>query len=296
MKIMKMVEVLKLSNFTFFLDSGAHSLYTKNVNKSKTNKSFAFYESDIFWNYVDDYIAFVKKNKEYLDVYVNVDVIFNPKLTWKVQKYLEAKGLSPLPVFHPGEDIRWLKKYMDSYDYIGIGGLGQEWHKTQYHDFADRAFCLLCDEKGFPKWKTHGFAMTSFDLIYRYPWYSVDSTTWIMKAAMGSFIMPQFRNGIWDYSIPPIDIRCSVRKCTNLHYSHLSGKRKQIVDSYLARYSMKMGQSVYNEVTKEETVIEKGVCNDYNQRLFLNIIYFKELEKTRTYPQPFYYKQKGELF
>ena len=115
-----------------FLDSGAHSLYTKEVMKKEHVEGYSFYESKEFWDYVDNYAQFVRENKSFLSVYVNVDVIFNPELTWKVQKYLETNHeLSPLPVIHYGADLKWVKRYMDDYEYIRFGGLGQEVTKQE---------------------------------------------------------------------------------------------------------------------------------------------------------------------
>lgn len=157
------------------IDSGAHSLYNKYTRGKE--RSFDFYESDEFWKFVDGYASFIKEHKDEISLYVSVDVIFNAPLSWKVQKYLEdTHKLNPLPVFHVGEDFKWLKKYIDNYDYIGLGGLGQTTSKTMWiKGMGDPAFSMICDDKGYPRVKTHGFAMTSPELIIDYPWASVDS-------------------------------------------------------------------------------------------------------------------------
>jgi len=158
-------------NIKVFLDSGAHSLYTKEVMRK--DDTYDWYESDAFWEFVDKYAAFIKENEKMIDVYVNVDVIFNPELTWKVQKYMEdVHKLKPLPVFHSGEDFKWLKKYIEGYEYIGMSGLGQRAKKAQWiKNVGDPAFRIVCDEKGYPRVKVHGFAMTSPDLMTEYPYY-----------------------------------------------------------------------------------------------------------------------------
>ncbi len=290
---------MKESKFNFFLDSGAHSLYNKYVRTTEGTRethNFKFYESDKFWNYVDNYANFIKKHIDSIDIYVNVDVIFNPELTWKVQKYLEDQhSLNPLPVFHFGEDIKWLKKYMDEYDYIGVGGLGQEVTKEKYYHFGDEVFSLVCGTSDkLPKVKIHGFAMTSLDLMKRYPWYSVDSTTWIMQAVMGSFMMPWWRNNKWDYSSTPVRIRCSIRSYVNNHYAHLSSLKKKIIDRYLNLYGMKMGKSKIDREGNEE-IIERGACNTYYDRMRLNIFYLKELMNRLSYPRPFKKSRKRGL-
>lgn len=160
-----------MNKISLFLDSGAHSLYTKELIKKQHSESYSFYESDDFIKYVDEYAAFIKKYKRYIDVYVNVDVIFNPEKSYDIQRYLEDKhDLKPLPVVHFGSDLKWVEFYIDrGYDYIGLGGLGQEVTRNQYINWADRVFELICDTpKRLPKVKTHGFAMTSLKLMLRY--------------------------------------------------------------------------------------------------------------------------------
>jgi hypothetical protein len=60
---------------------------------------FSIYDTDMFWQYVDEYAAFIKEYRDGIDFFANVDVIQDPKRTWKVQKYLENEhGLDPVPV------------------------------------------------------------------------------------------------------------------------------------------------------------------------------------------------------
>lgn len=189
----------------FFLDSGAHSLYNQyvghngsitedmkahmdamspmerfairrsipNVFRSKKTNSYAYYETPEFWNYVDTYCQFVIDYKHAIDYYATVDVLFHPKKSWQVLKYIENEwGLNPVPVIHFNTDIKWVEKHLNAgYTYIGIGGLGQEITKANYYAWADPVFKMLCDKDGMPIVKTHGFAMTAHQLLVRYPWY-----------------------------------------------------------------------------------------------------------------------------
>lgn len=300
---------------SLFLDSGAHSLYTKKVINQGHQLGYNFFESDEFWQYVNDYAAFVKENIDVLSVYVNVDVIFNPELTWKVQKFLEDQhGLRPLPVVHHGTDLKWLKRYMDNYEYIGIGGLGQEVTKQIYFDWADKVFDLLCDYPDrLPRWKTHGFAMTALSLMLRYPWYSVDSTTWVLVGRMGGIHVPKLRQGQYDYLIDPFKVSVSDRSPNNRevgkHFRTYSPAEQQVIQQYLDHKGYKIGHSEFrlehktyklqdgerwfgpagaDDYREVELVIEPGLANDYMQRDELNIIYFLDLEKALPeWPWPF---------
>ena len=170
---------------TLFIDSGAHGLYNEFVIKKKIKRDakenkYAWYGTTEFWDYVDTYAKFIKENKTAIDIFANVDVIFNPEMTWEVQLYMEKKyKIIPLPTIHFGTDLIWLEKYLKrGYEYIALGGLGQEAQQNDYIKWADKAYHLICDPvTHLPKVKVHGFAMTSHRLMSRYPWYSVDSTS-----------------------------------------------------------------------------------------------------------------------
>jgi hypothetical protein len=296
----------KLKSMKMFLDSGAHSLFKEHVGTSNL-RDYSFFESDKFWQFVDEYALFIKANEQLIDVYVSLDVIFNPELSWKVQKYLERKHkLKPLPVFHAGEDFKWLKKYIDNYDYVGIGGLGQSVTKVQWiFNVGDPAFTLICDTKNhMPRVKTHGFAMTSPDLILTYPFFSVDSTSWMQFGKYGLLIVPKKINNKFDYRKSPTIVLVSQRKGQQAKAEHFNSMPKQEqkhIIEYIESNGYKLGKSELEKVpfdkskvafpvstheySEKETIIEEGVCNNGNMRDMLNLQYYLNLEKhSRPYP------------
>jgi hypothetical protein len=50
----------------------------------------------------------------------------------------------------------------------------------------------LVDGSGRPRLKVHGFGITAIPIMERYPWHSVDSSSWIQSAAFGGIITPQW--------------------------------------------------------------------------------------------------------
>lgn len=264
-----------------FLDSGAHTLYTEEVLKkgmqlafasSARTGGFSYYETDAFWEYVDRYGAFIKQYGSGLDMAVTVDVIFNPELSWKVQKYLEANyGVVPMPVFHWGTDLKWLKRYIkDGHQYIGIGGLGQEVTVAKYTDWADRVFAYL--QGSATSISTHGFAMTSFYLLSRYPWTSVDSTSWTVLAGYGKILVPHKRQKVFSFTDFPYIIIVSdnegeKRTKGGLDYNRLRGTEKRIVEEWFETVGLVPGD--------DNTV---GVKNSHQQRCIANLRFFIALE------------------
>lgn len=279
------------------IDSGAHSLYHKNVHNG--SHDFSYYETKEFWDYVDAYAACIKENEHLVDTYVSVDVIYNPELSWKVLKYLEeTHDLHPLPVFHPGEPFSWLQKYCDNYEYFGIGGLGQTTTKSRWKAVVgDPAWEMICDSKGMPRNKVHGFAMTSPDLIIEFPYFSVDSTSWMQFGKYGLIIVPKFKGGKYIYEESPHIISVSARKKKKTeaeHFEHLPKLEQHHILQYLEMKGIPMGKSILEEeefdftkaempiskksVSSTERIIEVGICNNNDLRDQINLDYYLDLE------------------
>jgi hypothetical protein len=248
-----------------FLDSGAYSASTKGL------------EIDIY-----KYIDFIKKNKDQIYIYCNLDVIGNAEASWKNQEIMEAEGLSPLPVFHAGTDISYLERCLDNYHYFCLGAIAKM--DTEARTTAlDRYWKIICNNSTkAPCHKVHGFGLTSFDLMARYPWASVDSTSWIQYSAFGSILVPQFKNGDYDYSLPPWRVFVSVdspyQKESGKHFSTFSEMEQEAIRHYVEKEKFGWGE---HEVENARLVklIKKGIANFYRQREKLNITYYQNLVK-----------------
>jgi len=257
---------------SLFLDSGAHSLYVK-LGMVKTlsgqklslmkglgstgKDNYAYAKTKEFRDYLDAYIKFVHENKDYLTTYVNLDVIGNADLTWENQKIMESHGLKPIPVYHFGENFKWLKMYVDKYDYVGIGGLGQGISKNDFIGMGDRVFSFICDtSNNLPRVKVHGFAMTSLDLMLRYPWYSVDSTSWVLTSRFGSVYVPRFKDGKYVYDKNTWKVSVSNRSPGmkdegGAHFSTFSPNEQKIIMNYFTLKGFKVGKSEVQKVDKD---------------------------------------------
>jgi hypothetical protein len=169
---------------SIMLDSGAYSAWKRGTEVNLRN-----------------YIAFISDNLDLWEFYVALDCIpgnWGTSLTpAKVEaaaaqssqnygKMLQA-GLKPIPVYHLGEDIKWLKRMVDSgADYIGLGGLvGKATDKARH--WLDAAFNYL---SGFPKVRVHGFGISNTVRMREYPWYSIDSSSFMRQAAYGFIRLP----------------------------------------------------------------------------------------------------------
>ena len=247
-----------------FMDSGAFSVFSSGS------------VIDIY-----QYIDFIKEHKEVITVYANLDVIGDAEATWRNQEIMEKHGLSPLPIYHLGDDSKYLDRCLD-YDYMGVGGLaGRKASHTQRRFFLDRCFNKLCDPDGMPKIRVHGFGMTFVVLMRRYPWYSVDSKSWLDYSTYGHVIYPPEKNGDWCYSVNFNCARVSVRPYPTNKFSMVSNLNqpgKKLFDRYISEKGFVIGKSVMEG--GEEVIIEPGLCNDHKLRNQLNAIYFVDFIKT----------------
>jgi hypothetical protein len=170
----KDVDQMRADGAQVFLDSGAFSAHTLGVQMD-----------------INAYCDYIKRNEDILRkedgiVMASVlDGIGDPLQTYRNQLYMESQGAKPLPCFHFGEDIRYLEYYVANYDYITIGGLVRKTAEAQ-RVWLDRIWSTMLDGSGRPKLKVHAFGMTAPWLMERYPWFSVDSSSWIQAAAFGS--------------------------------------------------------------------------------------------------------------
>lgn len=164
-----------------FLDSGAFSAYTQGV------------EIDL-----PGYVDYIKRNSDIVHNEDGVtcasvlDGIGDPLKTWQNQQHMEHLGVRPLPCFHYGEDERYLQWYIENYPYITLGGMVPI-SKPQLYHWLDRIWDeYLVDSTGHAKIKVHGFGLTTIDLMMRYPWYSVDSSSAIQIGNMGNILIPGY--------------------------------------------------------------------------------------------------------
>lgn len=104
--------------------------------------------------------------------YAGLDVIGNAKRSKENIDYMVSKGLKPIPTFHLGSTIDDLDELIDNYSHIALGGLvfsaGVESH-------CDAVWAHILKRR--PTMRVHGFGVTDISLMSRYPWYSVDSSS-----------------------------------------------------------------------------------------------------------------------
>lgn len=155
-----------------FIDSGAFSADNSGVEIN-----------------IDEYCEFLIKLSP--NMYAGLDVIGNAEESKKNNIYMKERyGLKPIPTFHMKEHERYLYEMISSYDYIALGGMVKS---GNIEVWLDGVWNIIMKEN--PLLKVHGFAMTDPINMLRYPWYSVDSSSWTWAFRYGLVYL--FNNGKW---------------------------------------------------------------------------------------------------
>ena len=224
----------RMNKVSLFLDSGAYSAFTKGISID-----------------IQEYIKFIKENIEYLTIYANLDCIGDAEASLKNQKIMEEAGLHPIPCYHMNEEEKYLRYYLDNYEYIALGGMVGA-SKKDLGPWLDWCWDKICTAPSYlPTHKVHAFGMTSHDLMVRYPWYSVDSTSWVMTGRFGAVYVPKKKSGRYDYLQNPMKINISNRSPKNeeegQHYSTLSLMEQKEIFEYFKFKGFDIGESIFHE-------------------------------------------------
>lgn len=244
-----------------FIDSGAFSAHTRGA------------EVD-----VDAYIEYLNSIDNELHIFAQVDKIPGvfrqpktkeqraeaPEISWKNYLYMRTKLKSPkklLPIFHQGEDYKWLENMLEWTDengehipYIGISPANDVVVKEKER-FIAKCFKIIKASSN-PNVCTHAFGMTSLHILERYPFTSADSTSWIMNGANGS-IMTKYGS---------VTIS-SGRLNAPDHILKMPKEAQKEIQRYVESHGYTM----------------TGLADDYKQRILFNIQFLLEWSRNYQY-------------
>lgn len=231
-------------------------------------------------------------------------MIPDPELSWRNQQYLESKGIKPVPVVHLKTPMKWVKHYMSrGYDLLGLGGLvasGGFGSQRGIYQWLDEVFNLICHtSKGTPCIKTHGFGLMG-PVTYRYPFYSVDSTAWVMKGSFGWVLIPKKRKGRFVFGEDPPHRRSDMPYSVAVtdpslmpegtvpgrmddHFLSLGKNERKLVMEWLD-----LIQIPYGKVNVKGEIVEEGVSTNRRLRILAGLRFYEEmLKRYKDYPWPF---------
>ncbi len=270
----QMVREIRSDKNKIFLDSGAFSMFTQGVDVN-----------------LEAYAKFIHEQQDIIEYASNLDAIGrgNEQLSYDRQKQLEAMNVDIKPVHHVRDADHWLERYMaEGYDYIFLGGMVPE-NTPTLMNWLDHVWTkYLTNDDGTPKIKVHGFGLTTLALMFRYPWYSVDSTSWVMTSRFGAIYldMPQPDGTVKDYKLDFSDQSPKEHELKSWHFSRLTPPEMKAVLERLEQLEAERVKSPHEADYEKEAGYKMGyypeaLARSYGWRDFANIEYFRRAMNRR---------------
>lgn len=172
------------NEWDFLLDSGAYTFMTQQ------KKGIV---EEIDWNdYVEKYADFINQNNVKYFFELDIDSLIGIKKVEILRTKLESlTNKKSIPVWHKSRGKDYWFKMIDEYDYVAVGGLidkgisGYEEMEKYFPWFLNTAKEKNC--------KVHALGYTSIPGLHKYPFHSVDSTSWSVGGRFGRVAV--FKNG-----------------------------------------------------------------------------------------------------
>lgn len=169
-------DTIKKSKVKVFIDSGAHTFFQKFDEYKKMD--------DKFWDdYLTKYTNWVRENKEYIFACANLDIdaiVGTDKVDeWNAKYFqpLEDEGVQVCYIWHTERGHSGWEDYCKKHSYIGL---------TMENDtLTIQQLMRLINVSKKYNTRVHGMALTRMEVLVRVPFFSVDSTTWLVGQQYG---------------------------------------------------------------------------------------------------------------
>ena len=166
----------KHPNIKLMIDSGAHTFHAK--EEEYKNKPMEFWEK-----YLENYTRFIRANKDYIFSCVELDIgniVGFDKVDEFREKYFEPlkeEGILVCYVWHTYDGKKYWEYMCKKYDYVGFSLMNSSLSETEIMKMMSvaRRYGAL----------VHGFAITRVELMSKVPFYTGDSTTWLVGTQYG---------------------------------------------------------------------------------------------------------------
>ena len=242
---------------SLFLDSGAFSFQNAfGCIPGRSNQDTSELNGYALLKYTLDYIEFIKEFKHYFDIIVEVDVdyIIGVKKTKYLFDRMKAEGIDVRPVWHiPRGMDTWISECAQ-YDWHGIEG--QTRHRDDPISFYNQYIKIAHEQERYSK--VHGFAMSGLDILYRVPFDSVDSASWMLQAANGTVKTPFGTIGISSRQLVDADARdllnyATMNEMNKKQFEHYARDRGFTIEELQREWKARAALNTYyyNWVEKE---------------------------------------------
>ncbi|NCB47382.1 hypothetical protein EOM81_10250 [bacterium] len=157
------MENIVKNNTDFLLDSGAFTFMNQ---KGKVD----------FDSWVVAYAEFINKFNVDNFLELDIDSVVGIKEVERLRGKLESLTQKKcIPVWHVSRGHKYWLDMIKKYKYVAIGGIVTKEIKKQQYPI----FLKLLQDANLHGCKVHGLGFTHTSLLKKYPFYSVDSTSWL---------------------------------------------------------------------------------------------------------------------
>ena len=168
----------KLAKIRLFIDSGAHTY--------QNDPKYAEYDEKYWENHLQNYLKWVEKNQDYIFAIANFDfenVVGAETVNRWNREYFEPfmlrTGIPVCFVWHQNSYYDW-DFFCKRYPYVGFSSVNTEGEAISLNEYKER---LKVAEKNDSV--VHGFGMTRTAMLTELPFYTSDSTTWLVGLQYG---------------------------------------------------------------------------------------------------------------
>lgn len=165
-------EIKYINNYkSFLLDSGAFSY----MNGATGN--------GVDWDkYIEDYANFINKHNIKLFMELDIDSVVGIKQVERLRVKLEKlTNKKCIPVWHKSRGKDYWLKLVKEYNYVAIGGIVTKEITSKEYKY----FNWFIDTAKKENCKVHALGFTNLKGLTKYPFYSVDSTSWLSGNRFG---------------------------------------------------------------------------------------------------------------
>lgn len=162
----------------FFIDSGAHTY--------QNDPKYADYDIEYWEQHLQRYLKWVEKNRDMIFAIANFDfenVVGAEKVKEWNEKYFEPfmlrTGIPVCFVWHQNSYYDW-DFYCKRYPYVGFSSVNTEGEAIELKEYMDRLRIAENNDA-----LVHGFGMTRTSMLTQLPFYTADSTTWLVGLQYG---------------------------------------------------------------------------------------------------------------
>ena len=167
-----------LAKIRLFIDSGAHTY--------QNDPKYADFGVDYWEDHLKKYLKWAESNKDYIFAIANFDFenIVGAEVVnrWNrdyFEPFMLKTGIPVCFVWHQNSYADW-EFYCKRYPYVGFSSVNTEGESITLNEYIER---LRVAEKHDSV--VHGFGMTRTSMLTEVPFYTSDSTTWLVGLQYG---------------------------------------------------------------------------------------------------------------